>query len=627
MAQWLFSQLSADRSRSGGDPAAHAFEHSVEAFVREVIQNANDQALEGGAEVVFRFRDLHGPSLTAFLEALDWAELRGHLDAVARQENGRAVADTLSRLNAEKRLLLLTIEDRSTIGLPGKEVEDDSHFCALCRDKLFSHKQQEAAAGGSYGLGKSVLWTFSGLATVLFLSNLAAEESGHKSPRLIGRAELPYHVLPGRQRSYSGSGWFGEKTYDPVYEGERADSVWAAEAHSLGERLHLTHAASSGTSIMVFGFRDPEADETPGVDAFGRRIARSAAQNFWPALVRRQKPLRVLVDSAGEEVTVDLQQVGELQPFVECYEQRHTAGERLAEPGDVARRDIELQVPATRDGEAAMTAKVTLLVRLAFPGEESNYRDHVAMFRGPGMVIKYWDQRRLSLGARSFHAMLVCGEARDFAEGSAHDRAVEQFLRFAEPPGHDYWDSTAKLKDHYKQGYKKALDQLKARVREVIRELVVPSPAEGRRGPDRLRRRFPIGKPSDVTSGRGKSPFHFRHVTGRFSVARWDFEGCIEPVTAKHDGWTATIELLRVREDGRALTDTPVAIESLDIQTPGATCEIRDGKGIITAQPSVGSVEFIGWSGRMSRHFDTRLLDLGEIELRVIGELYPEGVQ
>ncbi len=624
MARWLFSQLGADRSRSGGDPAAHAFDHSVETFVREVIQNANDQALEDGAEVVFRFRDFQGKRLERFLEGLDWPTLREHLEAVADDEKGRAVADSLERLDDQGRLLVLTIEDRHTIGLPGEEVEDDSHFCALCRDKLFSHKQ-DVAAGGSYGLGKSVLWTFSGLATVLFLSNLA--DARDRSPRLIGRAELPYHALAGHERSFSGSGWFGKKVIDAVYDGERANSLWGAQAKGIGERLDLTHDDSSGTSIMVLGFRDPEVDDTPGAEEFGRRIARSAAENFWPALVRENRPLRVLVDSQRDEKVIDLDAVAYLRPFIECYRQRHSAGERLTEPGDVARVDIPLTVPPRRSGEPEVDATVSLLVRLAQPGEESGLRDHVAMFRGPGMVVKYWDQRRLSLGAQPFHAMLVCGEARDFDEDRTHDRAVEHFLRFAEPPGHDYWDSTPKLKDHYKQGYKKALDQMKSRVRQAIRKLVDPAPAEGRRGPDRLRRRFPIGAPSDVSSGRGKSPFHFRHVTGQFAMGRWDFEGCIEAASAKHGGWTATIELLRVREDGRTINDAPVQIESLEIQSDGATCEIRDGKGTISAEAGVSSVEFIGWSDRVSERFDTRLLSLGEIELRVTGELYPEGIQ
>jgi hypothetical protein len=48
----------------------------------------------------------------------------------------------------------------------------------------------DSAAGGSYGLGKSVLWSFSGLSTVLFNSILLEEPLGRRSPRLIGHTEL-----------------------------------------------------------------------------------------------------------------------------------------------------------------------------------------------------------------------------------------------------------------------------------------------------------------------------------------------------------------------------------------------------------------------------------------------------
>lgn len=625
MPRWLFSKLGADRSRSGGDPAAHAFDHSVETFVREVVQNANDQALSGGAEVVFRFRDLQGDDLASFLAALDWERLRTHLDAVARSSDERAVTDTLDRLD-DGRLLVLTIEDRGTIGLTGDEVEDDSHFCALCRDKLFSHKQ-DVSAGGSYGLGKSVLWTFSGLACVLFLSNLSEEPDEADNPRLIGRTELPYHRVQTHERSYSGSGWFGRVVEDEVYQGKRADSVWGHEASRISQELRLSHAHTSGTSIMVVGFRDPEADGDPSVDAFSKRIGESAARNFWPALYRESKPLQVLVDKDGQERAAGERHASDLLPFIECFRRRHEASDTLSEPGDVARRDIRINLPKTRSGKASVEGLVTLLVRLAHPGETSALDEHVAMFRGPGMVVKYWNQRRLTLSSRPFHALLIGGTARDFEEGREHDEHVETFLRYAEPPGHDYWDSTPKLKDHYLQGYKKALDQMKSRVREALKDLVEPAISQGRRGPDRLRRRFPLGTPGDISPGRGESPFNFKNVTGQLAMGRWDFEGRIVPATRKHGGWRARVQLLHVGEDGKVQRDAPIAIEELEVQTDGATCEVEGGYAHIRADSRVGGVDFIGWSGRVAERFESRLLSLGEIELRVVGELLPEGVQ
>ncbi|MCH7551401.1 MAG: ankyrin repeat domain-containing protein, partial [Proteobacteria bacterium] len=115
----------------------------------------------------------------------------------------------------------------------GDELDGDSHFRALCKDTLYSHKQSEGA-GGSYGVGKSVLWAFSGLSTVLFNSVLSKDPRGFRSPRLIGRAELPSHGVSD-ESWYSGPGWFGIRA--DVTGGARAESVWADAAALLASEL------------------------------------------------------------------------------------------------------------------------------------------------------------------------------------------------------------------------------------------------------------------------------------------------------------------------------------------------------------------------------------------------------
>ena len=133
-------------------------------------------------------------------------------------------------------------------------------------------------------------------------------------------------------------------------------------------------------------------------------------------------------------------------------------------------------------------------MRLAPEDEKRRFVGHVAFFRGPGMVVKYWDRSGLAQGMRPFHAIVVAGLARDPQAPSEADKEVERFLRDAEPPGHDEWMSTAALKDAWKPGYAKALEQLKDRITRELRELLVPKPSHGSRGPERLQKRFPIGR-------------------------------------------------------------------------------------------------------------------------------------
>src|SRR5690606_5645898 len=155
------------------------------------------------------------------------------------------------------------------------------------------------------------------------------------------------------------------------------------------------------------------------------------------------------------------------------------------------------EIPAQRANvfespRPATKGTVRLIVRLAHPQEDGQHLNHVAMFRGAGMVVKYLDRSRFALG-RPYHAVLACGLGREPDAPTDEDSAIEAFLRAAEPPGHDEWISTPALKEGWHQGYAKALTQLDNRINETLRELLAPALEHGSAGPDLLRKRFPFG--------------------------------------------------------------------------------------------------------------------------------------
>ncbi|MCA9605243.1 MAG: hypothetical protein KC619_06600, partial [Myxococcales bacterium] len=408
--EWVFDELPPSGARRGGDPSEHAFRRDLESFVREVVQNANDQAV-AWPRVTFRLAELQGAELDAYLESLRWPTLLPHLEGAARATGGTLLGEALAALRDEKRLLLLDVEDRGTAGLSGDESDGESHFRALCKDTLYSHKAHEAA-GGSYGLGKSVLWTFSGLSTVLFNSELIEPGPGQVSPRLIGRAELPSHARADG-RWFSGSGWLG-RAVALRGRGRRAESVWSSEARALADELRLARVADQpGTTIQIVGFRDPTREDEPP-EATLAAIEEAAARFFWPAMVAGRRGLRVAVARGDEDPReVSIEGRTEIAPFLACLRGRAQPSASLDAPGDVVVRRIPLEIPATRDGAAATRGEVDLVVRLAPEGERHHpWVDRVAQFRGPGMVVRYWDRRGLLLGMRPFHAMLVAGLAR-----------------------------------------------------------------------------------------------------------------------------------------------------------------------------------------------------------------------
>ena len=115
--RWIFDALPPSGARRGGDPSEHAFRHDLGTFVREVIQNSNDQRA-GFPEVRFRVVELEGQALASFERAASWETLEAHLRGAAATKGGRSVAETLDKLSGSGRLLLLCVEPIHAIAEP-----------------------------------------------------------------------------------------------------------------------------------------------------------------------------------------------------------------------------------------------------------------------------------------------------------------------------------------------------------------------------------------------------------------------------------------------------------------------------------------------------------------------------
>lgn len=568
MSDWIFDPGLPSGSRSGGNAANEAFDPQVGTFVREVLQNARDARSEAAeesgepVEVNFTLKELSSEDTSEFLEAVGWDWLSSHLKAAAVESNDKSLQENLDRLQSDGSLTLLRIDDRNTTGLTGAETGDDgnSKYAALCRDELYSEKSSRSS-GGTHGLGKAVLWHFSAFSTVLFNSNLAST-NGVDSPRLVGRSILPWHQFDGN--SYNGGGWFGKpETLDD--DTKRAVSIQGSEATDLASDLYLSrNGDNTGTSILVVGFSEPAAEER-SLEERARLIKRAAAKWFWPCMQGSDPSLEVSVRISGEdgdekEGIVDPSDYSELVPFLSTEEscRENNLVPELGHPGDVAAREIEVDIPAREDGEFdAETVSATLAVRLASPKEESNSLcNNVAQYRGAGMVVRYRPFKSLSPSARPFQALLMCGEADGQDSPSP---ALEYFLRAAEPPEHDRWKSTKNLKNEYKQGYAKALKKLRKKLREELRYLVTKSPADsGDEGPSRLMKKFYIG------SGRSGGDQSRTFVTMRKLVASVDgddllsIEGKLRARSTSPDSWKAEIDFRFAEEDARKGEKAPV---------------------------------------------------------------------
>jgi hypothetical protein len=462
VSTWRFRPSPVDGGRTGGDQAAMNFEHDLETFVREVLQNSLDARRPEGATVTVELaiHEVGGVAKAALLDAARWSELREHVRAARRL--APSFAAPLPRIDDPDRpLLALSIHDGPALGLSGPE-RGEGRFASFARNKLFSDKES-GSAGGSYGLGKSVLWAFSGISTVFVHSEPVVAKAGDPRSRFLGIAQLPWHQVGGEE--FDGPGWFGIGHGS----GRASWSASFAAETALLDALRLRRPAEfgTGTSILIPDF---QSDSEPAVLA--DELARAAAKWFWPAMGGSERALEVFVRNGQGRRRVEPAQHPELRPFLHlgglslhpAWSPRTTSG---SEP---------LKLPAAREtmaDQAGFEMHPAQTVGDAFRIEALSLEDghgeldkHMALVRGARMVVRYVKLQT----DRPAWALVRAGTA---CSGSDPDRLVEQFLRYAEPPSHDDWSPHApKLHDLYKQGYVGELKGLKKRLADRVAVLV-----------------------------------------------------------------------------------------------------------------------------------------------------------
>ena len=510
---WIFEPEPAYGGRRGGLATSEVFQSRIETLIRESLQNCRDQRLkdngDGCATVRFTLREISGDNLHDFLERVQWETLRQHVDGSALPEYteiGPKLRKGLERLNNDDSLRLLLIEDSDTHGLNGEEIgRGKGNFDNLVRSEMINDPDR-TDSGGSYGLGKSVYWTFSEISTVIF----ASVGSDELEPLIIGRCDLASHSA--RNGNWSGPGFFGilDANAQENEQKTRAVSLRGAEAMAQATSLGFRRREDeTGTSIMILGFDDPSEEDEPGIVETCERLVEETVRWYWPALLGGTLNVEVVGEIDGEVVFRERPPVlasempEDVRHFVEAFERRTEAREAApseAEAGETVRTAIDLRVPARLDGSTPeMTTTATLLARrsaTAEPDDEQagDRRGRAALLRGSGMVVEY----RQSKGDFDGHAVLLVGKAKD--EFSEKDEAADQFVRACEPPAHDTWDSsTNRAKKDYASGQGNRVTARSALVHlfgQLTDALTVEdkTPADGgTEGPQELRERFRLG--------------------------------------------------------------------------------------------------------------------------------------
>jgi RNA polymerase primary sigma factor len=267
---------------------------ACEIFVREVLQNSLD-AVKNPAEKVgvqFRIRTLQGGTLTAFKQAMNWGGLQRFVSAASRASNQRMDRYRFpDPVQLERNpIRLLEISESNTIGLIGPDRmirEEDYHtmpgqtpkaYRALCRDDARREKVS-LGSGGTFGLGKAVLWRASSIQTVLFFSRLSNpyDKIIH---RAAGQARLCTHLIP--PVGYRGIGFGGKM--DGVFCAPLENQEAVQFARNIGVSVR-SEENSFGTTILIPFWDQPKAQNDDENVSAPVLLAKYAARFFWPAIV------------------------------------------------------------------------------------------------------------------------------------------------------------------------------------------------------------------------------------------------------------------------------------------------------------------------------------------------------
>lgn len=619
-ARWYFPWQKSGLTDYHSIPTEKALDSDLEIFVREVLQNANDQGLDNDdpVEVRFRFHEV-AEDVETFLDHLDWEDgLRPHVEGATENEQARdpGLKRFLDHFGGE-RLLVLTIEDRNTTGLVGDETDNDQPFGALVKD-FGGTEKPESSSGGSHGVGKTVLWAFSGFSTVLFNSvphHFDFDDAG-TPPRLVGRSILPAHEHEEENKTYTNHGWFGADDPERIDDIGRPPSTWGDDGSAdLAEALRVGRDTSEpGTTIGVLGFRVPGESLDPDVAEIADQIRAASAKHFWPAMVRGNLEVFVGTPEDSDDTRVKWADAPGVEPFVRCFERQFdTDSEELDGPGTTARTGVDLTVPRENDEVVdaphdEIETECDLLVRQLDPSDTRVFErstdddlapNRVARLRGAEMIVDYVPMDRAASRGPDFAAVLVCGEARTPPGESASPEhlAAEQFLRRSEPTQHDDWVGSRNdyLKKHYTGTIVKEVaalrgDRLETALRDVV-EQDVESGDEVSGVPDLI----PVmdGHSGSDSESTGTPLEWVRHPTSSFTGSHWEFEAEGRP-KGDHGEWRLEVELLERDGDGR-IADR-LDVETFTSVTPSVDRSVDDGVGVLEMAAHVDTVRFRGRS-------------------------------
>lgn len=428
---------------------------ALEIFVREVLQNSLDAAMDPSSKVTvqFRLRTLSGGSLTSFFQAINWPSLKKFADAASRVSGMRMDRYRFPDSAQLERnpVRVLEISELNTIGLigPDRMTKDEDYWTwpgqtpksyrALCRDDARREKVS-LGSGGTFGLGKAVLWRASQIQTVLFFSRLS-EHFGDVTHRAAGQARLCTHtILPHEYRGIGFGGTMEGQFCAPL---KNQDAIRFARNVGISTR---TEATSFGTTILIPFWEQPKAHVDDDVTNTPTLLAKYAARFFWPAIEAGRLEVIAADDHRKSNASDHLLHY---QPFIELFRRMQA---NRPDKRDASYENVTVLVPPAPPPLKRREAQTFVRCGACFINPDNaaervseNYLGKVAEIRGRGMIIGY-QKVTGNTRVKPFVGLALGGQIADPTEAGVQG---DMLLGFSEHITHTRWDEDAESLDSW----------------------------------------------------------------------------------------------------------------------------------------------------------------------------------
>lgn len=396
----------------------------LDLLLREAVQNSWDARRRGSRvklKFAIRVRNLSTSEASRFRQIVDQS------DALEPRSTNALASELASR----QPIRVLELADFGTFGLTGTTRPDlplknqPSRFINFMFDYGRSH--EDSTDGGTYGFGRSSLYTASRASLILVDSRTGEGEGGTRL--LIGcRVGPAFESMKFRKKGrYSGRHFWGTEVADVPQPLQDKDATKTADALGLPSR---TSASQTGTTVLipwpVSGLDDPVA------------IEQVLLRHLWPKMVPTDGTptidFSIEVDGVAHTIR-DPSSADEYKLFVRALQKART---RRAGPGVEVlstRRPIHLVGHLGVVEGLVRTRPVVAPPTVATQDDEDEPRpqasiiNSVALMRSTELVVRYLPVSGTEQAGRSWAGVFI-------SEASS---PVSEAFAAAEPPAHDDW--------------------------------------------------------------------------------------------------------------------------------------------------------------------------------------------